>query len=134
MPSPLAKPNHNFKLDVGVMRYFMFSLRNLRIRVRLAVLITMSWIGIAAFAVYALYTLEVVRINSPIYQDLARDQELVADVLPPPSYVIESYLTASRILEAGQNHEVGSVNSLVGKATSLQVQYETRHTYWTKTL
>jgi nitrate/nitrite-specific signal transduction histidine kinase len=94
----------------------------------------MSWIGIAAFAVYALYTLEVVRINGPIYQDLARDQELVADVLPPPSYVIESYLTASRILEAGQNHEVGSVNSLVGKATSLQVQYETRHTYWTKTL
>jgi nitrate/nitrite-specific signal transduction histidine kinase len=112
----------------------MFSLRNLRIRVRLAVLITMSWIGVAAFAAYALYTLGVVRINGPIYQDLARDQELVADVLPPPSYVIESYLTASRILEAAQNNEAGSVNALVGKTTSLQVQYETRHTYWTKTL
>ena len=112
----------------------MFSLRNLRIRVRLAVLITLSWVGVAAFAAYALYTLGVVRINGPIYQGLAHDQELVADVLPPPSYVIESYLTASRILVAAQNNEMGSVNALVGQAASLQAQYETRHTYWTKTL
>jgi nitrate/nitrite-specific signal transduction histidine kinase len=111
----------------------MFSFRNLRIRSKLAVLITISWVGIAAFAAYALYTLGVVRINGPIYQDLARDQELVADILPPPSYVIESHLTASRMLVAARNNERGSVNALLGKATSLQIQYETRHTYWVKT-
>jgi len=112
----------------------MFAFRNLKIGAKLSLLVIISSIGFAAFAAYAFYTLGVVRVNGPIYQGLARDQELVADILPPPSYIIESYLTASQILDAAKNNETNSVNALLKKASFLQTEYETRHTYWTKTL
>jgi hypothetical protein len=74
----------------------MFAFRNLRIGTKLTLLVIISSVGFAAFAAYAFYTLGVVRVNGPIYQSLAQNQELVADVLPPPSYIIESYLTTVR--------------------------------------
>ena len=102
----------------------MFIIRNLRIGSKLSLLIIISSVGLAAFAAYSFYTLGVVRVNGPIYQGLAHDQELVADILPPPSYIIESYLTALRILDATKNNDTGSVDALLEKATTLHTEYE----------
>ena len=68
----------------------MFAFRNLQIGGKLSLLVIISTVGFAAFAAYAFYTLGIVRVNGPIYQGLAQDQELIADILPPPSYIIES--------------------------------------------
>ena len=112
----------------------MFSFRNLQISSKLALLIVIASVGLATFAAYTFYTLGVVRVNGPIYQGLAQNQELVADILPPPSYIIESYLTASQILDAATDNDTASVNTLIDKAAALQKDYETRHAYWTETL
>jgi len=112
----------------------MFFFRNQKIGVKLGLLIVIATVGLAAFAAYAFYTLGVIRINGPIYQSLAQDQQLVADILPPPSYIIESYLLTSQILDAAGDNNTESIDVLVGKIAELQKVYESRHVYWTETL
>lgn len=39
-------------------------------------------------------------INGPYYKQLVQQKDLVADILPPPAYIIESYLTVLRLIDA----------------------------------
>ena len=41
-----------------------------------------------------------VRVNGPLYHDIVTDKDLIADILPPPQYIIESYLVALQIANA----------------------------------
>ena len=40
-----------------------------------------------------------VKVNGPIYGQVVNGKDLVADILPPPEYIIESYLTAYEMAE-----------------------------------
>jgi len=35
---------------------------------------------------------ERIKVNGPVYLDIVRGKDLIADILPPPEYIIESYL------------------------------------------
>ena len=39
-------------------------------------------------------------INGPYYAQLVQMKDVVADVLPPPAYIIETYLTVLQIIDA----------------------------------
>src|SRR5262245_6999533 len=39
-------------------------------------------------------------INGPYYAQLVQMKDLVADILPPPAYIIETYLTVLQITDA----------------------------------
>ena len=108
----------------------MFSIRNLRIGNKLTILILIGTIGLLSLGGYAYYTLEIVKVNGPIYQELARDQELVADVLPPPSNILEAYLVTSQILDAASEGDTAYINTLIDRSLTLQNEYESRHSYW----
>jgi len=112
----------------------MFSIRNLKIGTKLWVLIGIGTIGLASFAAYAFYTIGVIRVNGPIYQSLTQDQDLVADILPPPAYIIESYLNNSQILDLAGDQDTEGVEVLVQQAAILQKDYEARHAYWVQEL
>ncbi len=53
------------------------------------------FIVLSAF-IYA--TIEEVKINGSLYKKIIYGNNLIADVLPPPNYIIESYLTAYEML------------------------------------
>lgn len=112
----------------------MFAFRNLRIWVKLSLLILISSIGFAAFSVFAFSTLGAVRVNGPLYQELAQDQELVADILPPPSNIIEFQLVASQLLDEAEHGDSEAINALLEQADAVQKEYEDRHTYWVNAL
>ena len=83
-------------------------------------------IGLVVTAIL-LSTLVVVQIRygGPIFKKYALQDELVADILPPPEYVVEPYLEASLLLTAP--------DKLADKQTyleQLRKDYETRKTYW----
>jgi GAF domain-containing protein/HAMP domain-containing protein len=112
----------------------MLAFRNLRIGAKLTLLITIAVLGFAAFAAYALYTLGIVQVNGPVYQGLTKDQELVADILPPSSYIVEPYLLTWEILDAAEDNDLARVNALTEKVAKLQADFEKRHAYWAETL
>ena len=70
------------------------ALSHLTIRARLTTMMAVVVIGFVCFAVLAYSVLGRVKVNGPVYSHIVRGKDLVADVLPPPEYIIESYLIA----------------------------------------
>lgn len=88
--------------------------------------------GLLFFGIGTWKTLNETRIGSPAYERVVMYKDLVADILPPPNYIIESYLT-SRLLADPEQQERQQV--LVSKLKQLRTEYEERHRFWlTQTL
>jgi len=87
--------------------------------------------GIALYISTSAYSFSVSKVNGPIYRQIIQGKDLVADILPPPEYIIESYLVAlqAQDLAAGQQLE-----SLQKTFARLYKEYEERHAYWQKEL
>ena len=89
---------------------------------------------IALFALFvglSGYTLQQVRVMGPIYEEIDRGNELIADVLPPPQYIIESYLVA---LQLKDEPDAAKRQTLIERSTELRVDYDTRLAFWKRSL
>lgn len=74
----------------------------------------------------ALTTLNLVKVNGAIYEKLVLQKDLVADILPPPEYLLESYFVVLQMARA----EPGALPALVAKSKQLKIDFEDRHHYW----
>ncbi|BAE49049.1 methyl-accepting chemotaxis protein [Paramagnetospirillum magneticum] len=66
------------------------------------------------------------KVNGPVYGRIVQAKDLVADILPPPEYIIESYLVASQALAA----EPSKLAPLKEAMIRLRRDYDDRHQYW----
>jgi methyl-accepting chemotaxis protein len=73
------------------------------------------------------YTLGNLKVNGPEYTEIVYGKDLVADILPPPLYVIEPYMLAT---EGFYHDERRAVD--IQKALALKSVYEERRAYWVK--
>lgn len=76
-------------------------------------------------------TIETVRIKGPLYDSIIEGKDLIADVLPPPEYIIESYLV---VLQLTQETNPDRIAELVARGSQLRVEYETTHLRWDRDL
>ncbi|OXE36059.1 MAG: methyl-accepting chemotaxis protein [Phenylobacterium zucineum] len=67
-----------------------------------------------------------VRIGSHSYQSISDSKDLVADILPPPLYLVESHLTVQQIVA---KPTVGLVEN-TAKLAQLHKDYDTRLAFW----
>ncbi len=113
----------------------MLGLNKLRIGRRLVILLAVVFVGFIAFGVIALNRLNVVKINGVTYQQIVQGKDLIADILPPPEYIIESYLNVYQMLDAiNSKAKMSTLYELIDKSKTLRQDYETRHQYWVDTL
>jgi methyl-accepting chemotaxis protein len=66
-----------------------------------------------------------VRLEGPLHEGDKQASDLVADILPPPSYIIEPWLEVALISD---RH--GSVRGHMERLRALRAEYETRKQYW----
>jgi methyl-accepting chemotaxis protein len=66
-----------------------------------------------------------VQIGGPMYIQLIQSKDLVADILPPPEYVLEAYLEATLAV-----HRAKPLAESRSRLTELRKQYDERHKYW----
>jgi methyl-accepting chemotaxis protein len=95
---------------------------------RLVALTVVAAIGPAAIATMAYRVVSTVKVGGPLYADVVRGKDIVADVLPPPEYIIESYLIAHEI--AGET-SADERQSRLDRLRQLEADYDTRHAFWT---
>ncbi|MGL3607024.1 methyl-accepting chemotaxis protein [Rhizobium sp. G187] len=81
--------------------------------------------GIVVVAAIGAQTLQMLKVNGPIYQEIVDGKDLIADILPPPLYLIESYALAS---ETALHPETAATN--VPRIKDLHKLYEERRDYW----
>ena len=74
---------------------------------------------------------EQIKVNGPIYQDIVRGKDLIADILPPPEYIIESYLV---ILQALKEKDAANLPAFQERFKKLHADYVDRHNHWNKEL
>jgi methyl-accepting chemotaxis protein len=78
----------------------------------------------ATVGVYS-YASEQLKVGGPLYQDIVRGKDLIADVLPPPAYLVESFLEVSLIT-------IDPANSAprFARLEQLKTEYTTRRDVW----
>lgn len=88
-------------------------------------------IVVAGFVIYGASSFKVLHdleVNGPTYQRIVQGKDLIADILPPPEYVIESYLVALQLMSATHAERPALLDNL----KSLKSDYDTRRSFWIK--
>ena len=68
-----------------------------------------------------------VMVNGPIYQQLARDKDLIADILPPSQFIVEPYLVVCQMNGAKTPEALKDLNTAL---ENLEKQYRDGHAAW----
>ncbi|HZV65770.1 MAG TPA: methyl-accepting chemotaxis protein [Telluria sp.] len=105
------------------------NIRHLKLSHRFIILIGIFAVGFTAYGASSLRTLSELKVNGPLYQAIVQNKDLVADVLPPPEYIIESYLVSLQLASAANATEQ---SALIERFKTLKSDYDTRHEYWLK--
>jgi methyl-accepting chemotaxis protein len=109
----------------------MIRLKNFRVRTRLLSQVGVFLFGIVCFGILSLATIQKVKVNGPIYKQIVQGKDLIADILPPPEYIIELNLVDRQLLsemEAGADR--AALDRLISKGQSLIADFEKRHDFW----
>ena len=77
-------------------------LKNISVAKKFTILIASVFLGMTALFVISTYTISKTSIGSATYQSIENSKDLLADILPPPLYVIETYLDALQTVNASQ--------------------------------
>jgi len=102
-------------------------LSNLTIKTKFTVLVLMVVAGFITFGAITYRTVEEVKVTGPLYRDIVTGKDILADILPPPEYIIESYITAMQLVAATENAERQALERALG---ALRKEYEARQVYW----
>ena len=105
------------------------NIRHLKLSHRFIILIGIFAVGFTVYGGSSLRTLSELKVNGPLYQAIVQNKDLVADVLPPPEYIIESYLVSLQLANAANASEQ---TALIERFKTLKSDYDTRHEYWLK--
>ena len=107
------------------------SIRNFSVRAKLYTLITVFAIGFAVYGTWSWTTLNLVKVNGPYYKQIVQGKDLIADILPPPNYIIESYLMALHMSnEVDEGADTATIQSYVDRVAQLKAEFDDRHQYW----
>lgn len=101
------------------------------IRVKLLSAIGICALGFLLFALVSWSTLNTTRVNGGLYMNIVQGKDLIADILPPPEYIIETYLVLFQMLEEADN---AALKAFVAKSKSLREDYEKQHRFWSENL
>ena len=85
-------------------------------------------LGFGAVIFTSVYALSELKVGGPLYTKIKTGNDLVADILPPPEYVIEAYLETTLALR-----DPASVAARRDRLAQLKKDYDERHDYWLKT-
>jgi hypothetical protein len=94
-------------------------------------LVGIAFVGLLAFGATTMFTLRAVKVNGPLYAQIVAGKDLIADILPPPAYIIESKLT---VLEMLTTDEANRLRTLEQRMTRLEKDFNARREYWTQNL
>jgi methyl-accepting chemotaxis protein len=101
----------------------------LRLTISRAILVfgLVTALGLGAVIATSVYGLSQLKIGGPLYDRIKLGNDLIADILPPPEYVIEAYLEATLVL-----HDPAQLAAHRDRIVQLKKEYDERHDFWVK--
>src|SRR4051812_16910382 len=99
----------------------------LSIRTKLLSIMAVTVGGLAATSFFAYKMMQKIEIGGSIYVEVKKSNDLLADVLPPPEYILESYL---KVLQIVESNDPKAISGYLDDSKKLQSDYNDRHGYW----
>lgn len=94
---------------------------------KIIILFLVIGISFLSFSYYAFKRFSHISIHGPIYHEIILQNELIADILPPPAYIIEAYLLSLQLTYENRK-------DLVPQIERVKKDFFARYKYWgTKT-
>lgn len=109
----------------------MLGLSRVSIAHKLMMLVLLFIIGIGVIGLAAWRTIAIVKVGGPIYDGIAQNKDLIADILPPPEFIIEAHLGAHLL---GDTDDPSARSEIISTIARLQVEFETRRAFWQQNL
>lgn len=106
-------------------------LKNVKLSVRLGGLFLIVLAAFATFAWVTFRTVDEIKITSPLYKQIISDKDAIADVLPPPKYIVESLLCVLRLQGVPDD---ATASRMFERSRQLRDEYDVRHAVWDKEL
>ncbi|WP_448575400.1 methyl-accepting chemotaxis protein [Thermomicrobium sp.] len=107
----------------------------LRLSYQMGLMVLVFLAGFALSTIVSMSGLRQVMVNSPLYRQIARDQELIADILPPPAYIVDAYANVLQLKLAVENGaDQQTIQRLLTDSQRTRQKYEERLSYWRSVL
>lgn len=101
-------------------------LSKLSLRATFTVVMGVLLSGFLTFGYVAYSKLNLLAVEGPIYKGLVQGKDLIADVLPPPAYVIESHLLVYRLSDS----PISQRPELLKQLEQRKQEFLARSNYW----
>ncbi|MDR2484032.1 MAG: methyl-accepting chemotaxis protein [Treponema sp.] len=101
--------------------------KDMNIGKKLILLVSIFILGYTGFALFSFRTLQTLRIEGKLYNRIIMNKDLIADVLPPPEYIIESYL---KVLQLVDETDPAQTRAFIADLNRLKKDYDLRHQFW----
>ena len=102
-------------------------MKSMKIKSRLVFLSSIFCIAFIILALSSNFIINKVKVNGSMYKQIILQKDLVADILPPPEYIIEIHLISYQLLESTDSSKI---STLITNQKALEATYEERHEYW----
>lgn len=102
---------------------------SLTAKLALMVVLFLAIFSAALFAAQGV--IERVKVNGPVYGSIVQSKDLVADILPPPAYIIEAYLG---VLQMVDETDPATLGQLIEHGAQLRSEFDTRIAHWERVL
>src|SRR5438552_13849958 len=106
-------------------------MRNLTLKTKFVILVATFVAGLGAYCAVAQHALQTARVGGPAYNEITALKDVIADVLPPPLYIVESYLAAYQLVG---EEDAAKRDVLIQRGRVLRKEYEARREHWLKEL
>jgi methyl-accepting chemotaxis protein len=107
----------------------MNMIRKIKLSRRFALLIAVFALGFILYGAWSFRAFNELKVGGVVYQRIVQGKDLIADILPPPEYIIESYLVSLQLAESATKPEQ---DALIVRLASLKKEFDTRHEFWVK--
>ncbi len=104
---------------------------NLSMKAKLLSMISICALGMISLGLVANNLLSEVKVGGPLYSKIVDGKDLIADILPPPEYIIESYLVVAQMTGETDRYKL---QQMVDRLGVLKKEYYDRHDFWDKKL
>ena len=101
--------------------------RTWSLKLQFAVIVSIIAIGVLAFGGISALTMEQLKVNGPLYGKVVLAKDLIADVLPPPAYIVEANLVAHQLAGAS---DATARNALIARLRDLDKEFNGRIEFW----
>jgi len=103
----------------------------MKITTKMMLSLAVTIAGLLVLFCLAMITIDKVKVNGDAYRNIANGKDLAADILPPPEYILESFLTLHL---ANDTKDPAERQKYLDDFTRLKKEFDASHDRWQKEL